>query len=89
MLALAEKLGKKTSGLWSLSLGFIIKLPTKMTFKITISKKVKRLEAICTILASRPFLLLRRKNGARQGVYYYPFAPNEYYFLDADGNKLN
>jgi len=22
-------------------------------------------------------------------VYYYPFAPNEYYFLDADGNKLN
>ena len=22
-------------------------------------------------------------------VYYCPFAPNEYYFLDADGNKLN
>lgn len=22
-------------------------------------------------------------------VYYYPFAPNEYYFLDADGNALN
>lgn len=22
-------------------------------------------------------------------VYYYPFTPNEYYFLDADGNKLN
>ena len=22
-------------------------------------------------------------------VYYYPFAPNEYYFLDADGNELN
>ena len=22
-------------------------------------------------------------------VYYYPFAPNEYYFLDADGNRLN
>ena len=22
-------------------------------------------------------------------VYYHPFAPNEYYFLDADGNKLN
>ncbi len=22
-------------------------------------------------------------------VYYYPFTPNEYYFLDEDGNKLN
>ena len=22
-------------------------------------------------------------------VYYYPFTPNEYYFLDADGNELN
>jgi hypothetical protein len=22
-------------------------------------------------------------------VYYCPFAPNEYYFLDADGNELN
>lgn len=22
-------------------------------------------------------------------VYYCPFAPNEYYFLDADGNKLD
>lgn len=22
-------------------------------------------------------------------VYYYPFAPNEYYFLDEDGNELN
>ena len=22
-------------------------------------------------------------------VYYYPFAPNEYYFLDAEGNELN
>ena len=22
-------------------------------------------------------------------VYYCPFTPNEYYFLDADGNKLN
>ena len=22
-------------------------------------------------------------------VYYYPFSPNEYYFLDEDGNKLN
>ena len=21
-------------------------------------------------------------------VYYYPFAPNEYFFLDADGNEL-
>ena len=22
-------------------------------------------------------------------VYYYPFAPNEYHFLDEDGNELN
>ena len=22
-------------------------------------------------------------------VYYYPFTPNEYYFLDAEGNELN
>ncbi len=22
-------------------------------------------------------------------VYYYPFAPNEYYFLDVNGNELN
>ncbi len=22
-------------------------------------------------------------------VYYYPFAPNEYYFLDEDGNRIN
>ena len=22
-------------------------------------------------------------------VYYYPFVPNEYYFLDAEGNELN